>query len=260
MPVVTPEMLTELTALHAQAVGAYQALGAALKSASAREKALYGLQESFELLSVPDTDKQISELTWRFRERLLREAEVQFNPSRSAHFSIPRADIANAFPDCDTFDAAAFWAHLEATYKPGAAKAAFGGVARDLVDAFNLERNPNIDRKGNVLVLNKRISAEKTRSGETELGYYSSEDVGKGMRALAAFADWANLPEVAANIRRFFNHTNLYHMPIESRQRITFAAGEFELITFQTRFEFRFGGEMAKQLPLFIGQYARKAA
>lgn len=260
MPTVTPELLTELTALHAQTVAAYRTLGAALTSARDREKTLFALHESYDLLSVPDTDKQISDLTWRFRERLLRIAEEQFTPSSSARFSIPRADIANAYPDASQFEAAAFWAHLEATYKPSAAKVAFVGVARDLVDAFNLERNPNIERKGNILVLNKWVSCEKTYSGRMELSYHSADSVANGLRTLAAFADWGNLPGVAASIRRHLNHTQFHHMEIVSRQRITIAAGELELITFQTRFEFRFGGEMAKQLPLFIGQYARKAA
>lgn len=260
MPPVTPELLAELSAIHARIVEAHHELDKAMRTAREREHALIPEMESYELLDLPKTNDQIASITYRFRERLIRIAEAQFSPSQSARFSIPRAEITEAFPSNGSFDAAALWAHLEAIYKPVAAKTAFGDVARKLIDAFNLERNPKIERKGNALILSKWISSEKSFSGKTELSYHSSESVGQALLALAGFAEWAGASHAAAQIRAYLNRTHLYHLAIASRERITLAAGELEMITFQTRFEFRFGGTLAKQLPIFVGQFARKAA
>lgn len=261
MPAITPELLAEFTSIHARVIAAHRELDQAMRTAQEREHALIPEMESWELLALPNTNDAIQSITYRFRERLIRIAEQQFSPSRSAHFSIPRAEIDKAIPSSAPFDAATLWAHLETTYKPIAARTAFAKVASELIDAFNLERNPQIERKGNALILNKTISCDKTRNGRMEMSYYSGEGLGKAFYALAGYAEWANLPHVAAQIRNYLHRTNLTHGHVESRERITIAAGEMEIITFHTRFEFRFGGEMAKQLPIFIGQFAaRKAA
>lgn len=260
MPTVTPELLAELSAIHARVVAAHRDLDQAMRAARTREHELVPELEAYDLLALPNTNDQIASITYRFRERLIRIAEAQFSPSQSARFSIPRADLTQAFPSNDSFDAAALWAHLEATYKPVAAKSAFADVARKLIDAFNLERNPKIERKGNALVLNKWVSCEKSFSGKTELSYHSSESVVQAFLALAGFAEWAGASHVAAQIRAYLNRTHFHHLEIASRERVTLAAGELEVVTFQTRFEFRFGGALAKQLPIFVGQFARKAA
>ncbi|MBA4372296.1 MAG: hypothetical protein C0402_05490 [Thermodesulfovibrio sp.] len=202
----------------------------------------------------------------RIRDRLIQHASKTFAPAGVA-LEIKSSDI----DDLDTisretlqsFDPVAIWAALEGKYGQDAGKEeAWRQVAAKIINEFWLKKGSEVKRKGNYTSLDLRVyidSIDKKFDKTNRLHYNARQSVSKTCLALASFAQWAGRDLLWIDLKRmadFWWRANGREAIIESHQKnICGDNGEVVMITFTSRFEFRFRSDVAEQLQAFLGTY-----
>ncbi len=214
----------------------------------------YGL--AFGSFGDRERDKLLEETAGNLRDRLVAEAVQQFSPPR-AEVQIDTGALRERFP-VDTIDAArAFrpkvvWEYLAETYGGQAgAHSAYAKTARTIIQTLRICRNDSVKRTAGRVVLDHSVWIDAIWD-EPRLSYGSSEMFGELRAALAAFMLWADHPEAASALTHGYSWN--YHSPVTSREKFHF--GEvLTLITYKSRFEYRFAPDVAAQLQVFLSTY-----
>jgi hypothetical protein len=162
----------------------------------------------------------------------------------------------------DEFDPAAVWAELEAEY--GGDKGAEIGLAQcahELVRFFSIKPGMATERVGGRLSLSVNVwvdGLDKKYNNKVSLSYHSAEDIIKGLLKLETFATWAGESVTAQVLRQLAERFN-YHSGREVRSRERIACDGIDIITYQSRFEFRFSQALGDRLMVFLSTYASSA-
>lgn len=193
---------------------------------------------------------------------LIRTAEEQFGacgqPVKidSCDFDDFLPDRVRGESDYDlSFDPVALARKLTELYggQSGADKA-LCRVASSLIAFFHIKPNGPITFKRGGIVLDAcvRIDDFDKKWGRCRLCYHSGEFVRQGVGYLARFAEWAG----DGNTKLALEHwqSNL-HYPAEVVSRQVMRNGDISVVTYQTRFEFRFSPSLSAQLQVFLGLY-----
>lgn len=232
-----------------------------LNALATREAQIRGCESYLLAIASPserDVENDIIKIASKFRQAMIRDAERTFAPA-GGKLAIDESDLnkilgSDRYPE--RFDPVKFWNVLQDTY--GGAKGeetAHRQIARTLSTQFSLERKTEVKMVGGCVVLEKSIwvdDFDKKHYKVNKMSYSCSESILAAMQALAHFAAWANEPDLAADLRK---HPWGSDRVIESRQRISFGRAKLDVITYATRFEFRFAQSLAEQLMIFLGTY-----
>jgi len=197
---------------------------------------------------------------------LISHAENKFSPSLDIRLNIDRDDILGKFPiefygdyTPDKFNPAAVWDYLTEEYGGESGKnIALREVATKIINGFNLCTSSEVKLKSGFHILNQSVDIddfEKKWNGETRLSWGSRNKTDTILSALASFFEWAGEFESKDSLvmqrSDFISQRNVL---VTSREKITLC-DSIQLVTFQTRFEYRFKPEAAKALQLFLGKF-----
>lgn len=217
-------------------------------------KALDSLEES--------ATSTIQLLTW--------EAEKRFAPP-NGRLTIDRRDFEDLFLSpfmskesqrgWSEFDPVAVWHELERRY--GGQRGLVTGyqqAAETIIDGFALKPGTTIKRTAGYVVLNLRVYPDpydRRNVGAATLCLSSREDLRKLITAIETFARWANDDDTVFRLPMILRRRFDWRDPITSRERIT-VSDAMSIVTYRTRFEFRFGATLSEQLQLFLAEYGAK--
>lgn len=197
---------------------------------------------------------------------LIRLAESQFAPA-GTRLKIDSTDVDDHFHlrenDFSNFDPVAVWAYLESEFKSQGEDLAYAQAADPIIQAFNIDANQPIETVGGQIVLNKRVwidSIDKKFSNVNNLSYGCGQDVYKLCMALVTFAAWAELPLLVGGLHQFA-HAYSRNSRINSRERHALGHDKIPdvtVITYTSRFEFRFSPDAGLKLQEFLALYGSK--
>jgi hypothetical protein len=202
----------------------------------------------------------------RIRDRLIHHASKTFAPA-GASLEIKCGEIDDVHPisreTWESFDPVAIWSCLEDKYGKDAGKEmAWRQVAAKIIGEFWLKRGTEVKRKGNYASLDLRVyidQFDKKFDKANRLHYNARQTVSNACRSLASFAQWADRELLRIDLERladFWWHATSRESIIESHQKnICGDNGEIIMVTFTSRFEFRFRSDVADQLQAFLGTY-----
>jgi len=208
---------------------------------------------------------------------LVHMAEQSFAPPHGARLAICVENYRSRFMgqilekrgndrDWSRFDPAAVWEALEADY--GGEKghhSAFRDLAKQIASVFSIKPGAPLDYKKGAVVLNQRIYLDRFGQKNTNaarLEHHSHEDFSRLCHNLVAFVRWATEDDEGGDGWRTalqlqqLAHEWSYHHPIESRKHYCFGNGSISLITYNTRFEWRFAPALTEKLQLFLSMYS----
>lgn len=158
----------------------------------------------------------------------------------------------------EEFDPDAIWRELEARYGGKAGEdLGYQQTAQQLVQLFGLERKPQMTIKAGKAVLDLwvRLDDFDKKFGRTRLCYDSRERVCHTLNCLRQIALWADEAGIAHDAMRLTATWNR-DRPLFSRERFSLDS-QIEMITYGTRFEFRFSPAFTAKLQAFLGRYGR---
>lgn len=197
--------------------------------------------------------------------RLTRIAATTFAPSAADELKIDVDEFKKAFiwpleqtDNWARFDPKALWDALHTRYAGNAgAETAYRQYAAKLVNFFNLRMGQTLRTVGGRVVLDKTVWLDPydKASGKTLLGSNSRGILQDGLTALASFARWAEKPETAEGLQAFVANLRELRGAITSRERVE-ASADLAIVTYHTRFEFRFTPKLAQKLQIFTTSYA----
>lgn len=197
---------------------------------------------------------------------LVRRAETQFAPL-GATLKIDSGEIEEHFElrdnDFANFDPVAVWTHLEEQYGKNGPEIAYTQAADPIVSLFDISTDSPIKTVSGQLVLEKRVwidSSTKKYSDRNELSYGCANDIYALCKALATFAAWADFSILAHDLMSDRSRGRLTGT-IESRARYPFGdpkGPSVVVITYTTRYEFRFSPDVGSKLQEFLGLYATR--
>ena len=197
---------------------------------------------------------------------LVHLAEHAFSPQTGARLKIESDRFRVKFlPEgyshqrYQRFKPASLWDALAAEY--GGAKgveARNAQAASGLVSFFGLSRKSEVVRRGAAVILNCRAWLDGY-SSTPKLDYRCHEELTKGLQNLAAFLVWAGEEQDAAStVRLCQGWENDRQRVVVSRQKFNVSAS-IEMVTYNTRFEFRLAAPLAAKLQVFIATYAAQS-
>lgn len=195
---------------------------------------------------------------------MIRRAERAFAPP-GGRVSIDFYDVETALhlgsrDDYLRFDPVKAWAHLENTY--GGIKGsemAYRQAAAPIISGFSIKADQPLEIIGGEAVLSRSVyidSLDKKFSHKIRLSYSCSQSLYELCKALSVFARWASDDLLAGRLESFGRHHESHSVQVISRER--FPLGGISVVTFQTRFEFRFSPEMTEKLQEFLSLYGEK--
>lgn len=155
-------------------------------------------------------------------------------------------------------DLDAVWKYLEETYGGDAGiKAGYRQQAQLLIKELNLESKDGMKRTASAVIAVRRLYSEKAtygvNKGMFEVHYGSRECLNNLFRAIACFAEWAELDALAVAAHPCRHEIGNYQFAFESRDKHLFPG--LEVVFFKERMEFRFSHEVAEKLKLFLGSF-----
>ena len=196
--------------------------------------------------------------------QLILKAEQQFAPS-GARLNIEKFEVEEHFKlrdhDFMNFCPVSVWDYLVKEYGTQGEDLAYTQAADPIMKLFNIEPDQPIKTIGGQITLERRVwidSFDKKFSNQNNLTYGCHTDIATLCNALSSFAVWSGNPILAADLKRF--SSNLFHnKTITSRARYPLGSAKspsITVITFTTRFEFRFSEETGLKLQEFLYLYA----
>lgn len=199
----------------------------------------------------------------RIRDRLVHHASKVFAPAGTP-LKIETRDLDDPFfiekGSLESFDPVRLWRLLEEKYGGRAGvDEAWRQAAQKIIYSFNLRKDSEVKHRGNFLVLDHRVyidSIDKKFYKENRLHYNCREELQKVLICLSSFAQWCGRDLLAIDLKRLSEQYLGYGKEaIESHKQHLCGEGEFAMVTFTTRFEFRFRRDVGEQLQQFLGLY-----
>lgn len=200
-----------------------------------------------------------------FRD-LIRRAESEFAPP-GARLSINASDIEEHFQLRDNayknLDPVEVWTYLAEEYGTKGEDIAYTQAADPIVSHFNIEMDQPIKTVGGQLVLEIRVwidSIDKKFSNVNKLSYGCANNIYALCKALSGFATWADELQLSAAFLQFASNVSDSKF-IDSRARYPLGnpkSPPVVVITYTTRYEFRFAHDLGVRLQEFLGLYASK--
>lgn len=198
---------------------------------------------------------------------LIRFAESQFAPA-GTRLKIDSTDVDDHFHlrenDYSNFDPVAVWAYLESEFKSQGEDIAYAQAADPIARKFDITPNQVIKTVGGQIVLEYRVwidSFDKKHSNVNNLSQGCIEGLRQLCNGLAAFAVWAEDPLLAHALNQFASNFGYRNSSIQSRARYPLGHAkqpEITVITYTTRFEFRFSPSIGLKLQEFLALYATR--
>lgn len=215
-----------------------------------------------------DFGKQREKAAKYIFDELLSHAEREFAPA-GARLTIDRHDVEEKFDyraqDFLNLDPLAVWSYLSETYGQGKAdEVAYGQAADPIARIFDLTTDKPIKTVAGQLVVEMNVwidGFDKKWSGVNKLSHGCAQNVHELSTALACFATWADEPELARDLREFSGTFGHGSNRINSRARYPLGnqrSPAVTVITFTTRFEWRFRADIGVKLQEFVGIYATR--
>lgn len=239
--------------------------GAALSALRAEELENVQIEEYLAAMPVEawKIEKHINEAADRICRFLCYEAATRFAPA-----GMPRLDInsqayfARHFrtEKPEEFDPVALWDELERKYGGEKGESAGFQMAADLiVERFNLLKKPPQPR-AKYVPMNVSVwidDFDKKHLGVTRLAYTSEEYLYPLCSALSTFLRWADSGISASLLDQYIHGLQIVRRraTIKPRERIELGP-DLEVVTFTTRFEFRFSLSVVEKLKVFLSTYA----
>lgn len=191
-------------------------------------------------------------------EDMVNRARVQFAPPGHDRIDIDREAYLARFakrPASGTwaeFDPAAVWADILAHYDGVLGhEVGYKEAAKAIVRFFCLARGKALERKAGCVVLNQRIIEDGYTAGQ--ISTTSRMEMTDFQRHWCTFALWAGEEADGKGLCRFIDQVN-YSYRVESRARIAISA-HLTVITYRSRFEYRFTPALAESLQTFVSAY-----
>jgi hypothetical protein len=234
----------------------------ALDDLKARENDYFGAGDGSSWLDGGNGSEANSALQAKMKElfsHLIAEAERVFSPPFGTRLDIDSSKYSEKFiPDRKSylkFSPEKLWATLERDYSgQKGADLRHQQIAKGLISLFGLRRKKNVETRGGAMILD--VSVYMDSYNKAELNYHSSDELQKKLPMLAAFFAWAGDNETARTLESFAR--NLYmdrRRIVVSREKIKLSPN-LEIVTYFTRYEFRFSLAMGEQLQVFLGTFA----
>jgi len=218
-----------------------------------------------------DSERLIQDAAETLYKKIIDLAARHFTPPGAQTITIPTRDYYDRFrepyrdkDDAPDFTPSELWAALERDY--GGAK----GATKALMEAaevirsiFSQSLRSEIVRRGGGVVLSHSVYMEQWSCSDNrhELSYRDIRRLGNGFSALATFADWTARPVLASELREHSRFICRHH-EVNTRDRFTFGAEDnvdITLITYLSKFEYRFSPVLAEQLNVFLSKYDESA-
>ena len=161
--------------------------------------------------------------------------------------------------DLRAVDPVRLWNALCERYGNGRGETdSYGQVARALRSFFHSARDQSVKMVAGCVCLDHRVwidDFDRKFSKRICLSTSASQAFVQAIPSFAAFALWAAAPDLAEGFRRLAERFSYSPREVNSRERITLSRDAY-VITYQSRFEFRFSSHLASQLQLFLSTYA----
>jgi len=247
----------------------------AVSATEAIEVSLFGKQD-YPALEASRLLREIdpSEIAGRIVSLLVKQAEEAFSPPHGTRLRIDTRAYSDQFLDpirdlrgdqqhWPSFDPAALWSALVDEFGGDRGhEAAYRDLARQLADAFGLRPGSPLEHKKGFVVLNQRIYLNPYSNKIAQLEHHSHNDFQKLCHNLAGFVRWAIDDDeedgrgwrIAMTLQQLARDWG-YHDPIESRKLFSFGDGAIQLVTYQTRFEWRLSPALAGKLQVLLSMY-----
>lgn len=195
---------------------------------------------------------------------LLKCAEKQFAPS-GARLNIDATRIERHFKLAENaylnFDPTGVWAYLQNEYGTKGEAIAYTQAADPIMRQFGIKPDHEIKTIGGQIVLERRVWIDtniKKLNRKNILCYTCGQELQGLCSALSTFASWAGDEDLASALLHFA-HSNRTNASFISRTRWPLGSGcrpPMMVVTFATRFEYRFSPELGLKLQEFLGLYA----
>lgn len=191
---------------------------------------------------------------WLIREAVTRfsppggELRLQSDPYKAA-FLDPFVSRHRGSRDPREFDAVVLWSALERDLGQGRGAATTYRQAADRLFSFLQLRGETVARQGPWVVI--RRSAWLS---DGAYGHSFRDELRHAAPAFQVFAHWMGTPDLGEAYRTAASELDSYSRKVKSREKFTLGP-DTEMITYQSALEFRFRGETASKLQLFLSQY-----
>ena len=198
-------------------------------------------------------------------KQLIFHAKIAFAPTPQDVLAIEEGEFLKHYihpleisGHWERFDPTEVWASLCARYGDGAGnEITYRQYAAKLRTFFYVRRGDPVKVVTGRVVLDRSVYLDPydKASGKTVLGHNSREIMENGLSALASFCRWGDDNATAEGIKTYMENIQNARGAITSRERITISPN-LEVVTYHTRFEFRFTKELADKFQLFMASYA----
>ena len=212
-------------------------------------------------------DDQIQSAATKMVQGLVRAAEREFAPEGGTldidpavyvkRFEEPiiKGRRRNEPKDWTPFSPLKVWEALEADY--GGSKGVEAGyrqAADTLIRFFGICQNEAVTRRAGRVLLSHRVYMDSIFGG---LHYNVARDIHAAVSAFGAFAEWAGIPDLGLTARLVSDvHGGRTGARAEVTSRAKYTEGpSLEVVTYLTRFEYRFSTAAAEKLHVFVATY-----
>ena len=158
----------------------------------------------------------------------------------------------------EQLDPQALWEALSDHYSDGhGAQTAYQQYATQLRKFFSINRGEPIKTVAGRVVIDISVFLDPydKANGRATLGFHTGKALAEGLQALASFCRWAEDQAAAEGLQTYMLTLRGNRGAITSREHVTIAPS-LDIVTYHSRFEFRFTKELAYKFQLFIANYA----
>jgi hypothetical protein len=208
-------------------------------------------------------DSQIRDKADELFDGLIHLAERRFAPPGSSlHIETYVLRQQYLPQDRAEFNPVKLWDALEEQYGGQAGiDTAYRQAASELVHFFAIKRDTPTQTKKGHLVLNTSVWTDdlyKSLNHENRLSFTCQRHLNDGCTALGSFAEWAGESSLRLGLEEFRTRFSAHCHAVYSRESIRLGDGAC-VVTYLSRFEFRFTQELGEQLQVFISTYGADA-
>jgi len=235
------------------------------------EKALTEKDDYQLVVGEYDSEKYLHETAKKYIQEIANLAEKEFSP-KDACIQIDYEELYDSYlPDkyaenkCyNDLSLDDIWQALDKKYSgQNGVDSAYKKIASTIIDEFRLSADKVPVKKAGYFSLNKSIYIDSfdKKYGKNRLNYGTKDDIIKLLKALHAFAGWLDDTQIQWSINGYINRLwNSTHDQdhIQSREKIKLG-NDIVIITYLTRFEFRFSPEVTSKLQIFLSTFAAHA-
>lgn len=190
------------------------------------------------------------------------EATGQGDWERKFHDASWRNREKTEKPITDFLDLNKIWEYLEKTYGGDAGKRlGLTQQANVIIDAFNLNREPEQKRSSSHVSIFKRVYSEKQDYGQDKgryrLHYNYNQSMSQLFLALVCFAEHAELDALSIAIHPNRHELGSYGYTFDLRSKVNFPG--LTIVHYKEKWEFQWSHEAAEKLMLFLGEFGQSS-